>query len=367
MKTHEIDTPALVLDLKATERNIERMAALAAANGKALRPHTKTHKLPPIAHMQVRAGAVGIVVAKVGEAEVMAASGIRDILVAYPLVTESKIERLVHLAKRVNIKVTVDGLISAEALSCVAKRHGVTLDVLIEVDCGFNRCGVMPGGPLVEFAAKVSKMPGLAIRGLLTYPGHVSNAMTIEDLHRVSQEECDMMSEMGSLLRQHGHNTEILSGGSSPTARLDIERSGLTEVRPGRYVFNDAKQVAFGEAREKDCSLTVLATVVSLPSPDRAIIDTGTKCLSMEKWDSGLSKVDGWAKVKGRTGLSVFRISEEHGIVSIAPGQHLELGEKLRLIPNHVCTVVNLFDKVHCIVDDEVEAVWPISGRGKVR
>jgi len=365
MRTSDVETPVLI-DLSRVRRNIKAMSTLAESSGVALRPHTKTHKSPGIAHWQVQAGSAGITVAKVSEAEVMAANGLKDIFVANEIVTPRKISRLCALSRQVKMSVGVDSKAGAEALSRCALTEGVTLGVLIEVNVGLDRAGVLPGQPVLELAEYVQTLPALSLEGIFTHGGHAYSARTFEERDAIGRAEGQAMAETALLLAQHGIEVERVSVGSTPTARSASSIPGVTEVRPGNYVFYDAMQVGLGVATWEDCALRVKATVISRPDATRAVIDAGTKILGSDR-GSNLSQVRGYGHVVEYPHGLLARLSEEHGVITFdEPSDAPCIGEQVTIIPGHACPVSNLAEVVYLVEDDRVEAAWSVLGRGKI-
>lgn len=363
MHVHELDTPALLVDLDRLEANMARMADLARRHSVALRPHTKTHKSPDIARMQLAAGAAGITCAKLGEAEVMAQAGVDDILIANEIIGGPKFERLIALARRVRACVAVDSLPGAEALNDALRRAGQELDVVIEINCGQNRCGVLPGEPALELAQQVAGCDHLRLRGLMTHGGHAYNQTSREAIEEIGRQEGVVMVETAELLRRHGIPVDTVSVGSTPTALYCSAVPGVTEMRPGTYVFYDLTQKDLFACSEDDWALSVLATVVSHPAPDRVVVDAGKKALTSDpRGRTGKAGGYGWIPEKRAT---VARLSEEHGVIESTGA--FEIGEKVRIIPNHACVVVNMFDEMYGIRGTRVERTFEIAARGKMR
>jgi D-serine deaminase-like pyridoxal phosphate-dependent protein len=360
----ELDTPALLIDLDVLEANLAEMASVAARAGVALRPHTKTHKSPEIARMQVAAGATGITVAKLGEAEVMADAGLDDLLVAFPLVGEAKLRRLAELGERARVRVSLDAVEVAEGLGRVGLARGREVEVLVEVDTGLHRLGLPPGPPTAELVARVARVPGVEVVGLLTHAGHAYRAGSPEALRRVAEREVLDLVETAERCRRQGIELREVSVGSTPTARAAALVEGVTELRPGTYALNDATMVRLGVATEATVAVTVLATVVARPAADRFVVDAGSKSLSSDHMGSG----PGWMLVAGRPELSMDFLSEEHGVGHLdRPGGDPRIGERLALVPSHACACVNLFDLAYGVRGGRVERELPIAGRGKVR
>lgn len=369
MKKHELDTPALLVNLAALERNLERMQKLAQGFGVRLRPHTKTHKCPEIARMQVARGAAGITVAKLGEAEVMADAGLDDILIANQVIGAGKIERLLRLAGRVRLAVLVDSRVGVEALDRVFRGSGSSLDVLIEVDTGKARCGLSDLAAIRELAAAVVDAPGLRLRGIETHEGHVAaGAQGREEIRDRARAAGARMAEVAAALREDGHPVDEVSVGSTPAAPYTAAVEGITEMRPGTYVFNDVNQMRIGQAGAADCALSVLATVISRPTAERAVLDAGSKSIWVETARPGfeLPEYDGYGWIREAHRARIDRLSEEHAVVELSSADFPQIGEKVAIIPNHVCPVVNLHDELHLLEGDEVVASLRIAARGKV-
>jgi D-serine deaminase-like pyridoxal phosphate-dependent protein len=354
----ELDTPALLIDLPAMERNIARMAAFFADKKAKLRPHAKTHKCPIISHKQLEAGnAVGVTCAKLGEAEVLAAAGIKDILIANQIVGPQKIARLMSLARQAEVMVAVDDPINVQQLSAAAVDAGVQLRVLVEVNIGMNRCGVEPGEPALELARRVAEARGLRFMGLQGYEGHLVMHRDLEERRQGTLAAMKRLVETRRLIESSGLEVEIVSGGGTGTYDITGRVEGVDEVQAGSYVFNDVRYRSVGAPFE--CALTVLATVISRPTPTLAITDAGHKVLTSEF---------GLPELVGVDGARLVGLSEEHGKLEFrTPNYDLHPGDRVELIPSHGCTTINLFDCYHVIRDGRLEAVWEISGRGRSR
>jgi D-serine deaminase-like pyridoxal phosphate-dependent protein len=363
MLISDVDTPALLINLDRLRANIDRMAHLARNADMKLRPHTKTHKCVEIAKMQLEAGASGITVAKVGEAEVMAEAGIDDILIAHEVVGAAKIERLVQLAKRAKIAVGVDSVEAAMPLSMMLAQHGMRLRVLIEVDIGLHRCGVQPDAA-VDFARAINALPGLNLVGLFAYPGHVYAARNENEAAGIAAYECRIMSDVAHRVGPLASIAGWISGGSTPTAPHYHSECGLTEMRPGSYVFGDRTQIDRWSAKPGDCAMTVLATVVSTPEPGRAVLDAGSKALASDLAPASA----GHGMLKEDNAAVVVKVNEEHGFVDLSQS-HLKLrvGDKVEVIPNHCCAATNLYDEMLIVKDSEVVETWRVAARGKLR
>lgn len=360
----DLDTPALLVDLDVVERNIAAMAAVAGAAGIRLRPHTKTHKSPEIARMQLDAGAEGITVAKLGEAEVMVDAGIEDVLVAYPIVGEAKLVRLRALLERARVRTTLDSVEVAEGLGRVGRELGRDVAVLVEVDTGLHRLGRPPGEPTAALVQDVVRVKGLDVVGLLTHAGHAYWCANPEELRAVAEREALDLVETAERCAKDGIELREISVGSTPTARDVAEVAGVTEIRPGTYVFNDVQQLRLGVATEVDCAARLLTTVVSRVD-DRFVLDAGTKAFSSDGVD-GLP-FPGRGVVVGRPELRLDFMNEEHAVGHVTGQSDLRIGDRLEVIPLHVCSAVNLFDVVYGVRNGRVERELPIAARGRSR
>jgi D-serine deaminase-like pyridoxal phosphate-dependent protein len=350
MRLADLDTPVLTGDLDAIERNISRMQAYCDAHGVALRPHIKTHKLPELARRQLEAGAIGITCQKLGEAEVMADAGFEDILLSFPLVGEAKAERLAALAKRVKMTVVGDSAAVAEGLSTVLDRHGLEVDFLVECDTGLGRTGVQTPAEAADLAALVDGLPGLRFAGLMTYPSLPETASRLQAAREA--------------IEARGLSVERVSGGGTPTAERTHELGVVDELRVGTYVYGDRACIANGSVPLDDCALRVVATVVSRPTRERAIIDAGSKTLTS---DPALG-VTGHGLLVEHPEAEVYALNEEHGYVDVSRcDRPPEIGDRVTIVPNHACTTANMHDEIVLHRGGEVVETLPTAARGKVR
>ena len=364
MRYRELSTPALTIDLDILEGNLERMASLCRQQGVGLRPHVKTHKTPEVSRLQLERGAVGLTVAKVGEAEVMANAGLDNILVAYPVFGVEKLRRLAELARARRVLVSIDAEATAQELSRAAVERGVTVGLLVEFDVGSHRCGLEPGPACVDLARKIEKLPGLKFRGLMTYFGNVWGSP--EQRRAEAQKVAKRVTKAVNAFREARMPVEIVSGGSTPSAEFTHLIPGLTEIRPGTYVYNDMNTYWQDACRLEDCAARVMTTVVSTAVPGRAIIDAGSKTLSSDLLGSGPKS--GYGYVVEAPDAPVIKLHEEHGHLDITKSQHeFRVGEVLTVIPNHVCTCVNMHDEVFTLRQQEVTGCWRVAARGKIR
>lgn len=347
----DLETPAVVIDLARVETNLARTQAYADAHGLKLRPHIKTHKLPRFAHRQVALGAIGITCQKLGEAEVMVDAGVRDIFVPYNILGERKLKRLRALAERADITVTADNATTVEGLSRTFADAPKQLGVLVECDTGGSRCGVQSPADALDLARRIAGSPGLVFTGLMTYPG-----VGKVDANR------DWLNDAVTLLREANLPPTVVSNGGTPDLWRAGEVTAATEHRPGTYIYMDRRQVNYGVGTFEDCALTVLTTVVSRPTADRAIIDAGSKALT-----SDTLGLDGFGVVVGYPDAIVRSLSEEHGVIDLSRSASKPvIGERLRIIPNHACVVSNLFDAVALLSPDGTVEIEPVAARGRV-
>ncbi len=364
MRVSELDTPALVVDLDILEKNLGGMASYCALHGLILRPHTKTHKIPAIARMQIRSGAHGITVAKLGEAEVMTAGGLDDVLIAYPIVGTAKLARLVELSRRAKIAVSADSLEVAEGISRAAHAAGTTIDLLAEMDVGLRRCGVQSPDELVALAQAMTKLPAVNFAGILFYPGHVRVAPPEQPA--LLREVDALVLEAQEKLFRSGVELKTVSGGSTPSAFQSHHMKTLTEIRPGTYVFNDMNTATLGATDISRCALTVHVTVVSTAVKGRAVIDGGSKTFSSDLLRGGAGR--GFGYLLEDPGVILEAMTEEHGHLNVGAASHpLKVGDRLHFIPNHVCTAVNMHNEMWGARGDEIIEHWVVEGRGRVR
>ncbi len=360
----EIDTPALVVSEEILHRNIASMAAFAQSVGVNLRPHIKTHKTVQIARLQVAAGAIGVACAKVGEAEVMVEqAGIQDVLLAYPTIGEPKVRRLLPLMEKARIVVAVDSLDAATMMSSAFSRHDRKLDVMLEVNTGQNRSGVLMGDDAVKAAIAIARMPNLNLVGVMTHEGH-ANSADPSDIEAIAIEAGKAIVDTAERIRGHGIDLPTVSVGSTPAAFYTPTVPGVTEMRPGTYVFNDNSAFRYGRLGVDDCAARFVATVVSRPAPDRAVLDTGSKSLAMDPSKSQ----PGHGYIVGHPNVIISKLSEEHGVCEIPDGEEgFNVGDRVEVIPNHICPTVNLMDELLIARDGQIIDTWKVAARGMVR
>jgi D-serine deaminase-like pyridoxal phosphate-dependent protein len=372
----DLPTPAVLIEQSRALANIDRMQEAADKRGIRMRPHAKTHKSPVVARWQVDRGAIGICCAKLGEAEVFAASGFTDIRLPYPL-NPINAPRVVQLLEKTSLSFIVDHRAVAQEWSTAMVRAGRTVDVLVKVDVGFHRCGINPDpATAIAFITLVSRLPGLTLRGLLSHAGNAYHAGSADALRAIAEEEARILRTLAQAARAAGVQIDELSAGATPCARFSLEQDDITEYRAGNYVYFDRTQVGLGAAAFDDCALSVLATVVSKPAADRLVFDSGAKTLAADG-ARGFSAMQGHGAVfrdiaagAGQTpdgDLIVERLSEEHATVRVASGTTtLEPGDRVRIVPNHSCVVSNLTDRAWLIDGETVLGELPIAARGRV-
>jgi D-serine deaminase-like pyridoxal phosphate-dependent protein len=353
MRVTELDTPVATVDLDAVERNIVRMQGYCDEHGLAFRPHIKTHKLPAIAHMQVRAGAVGITCQKLGEAEVMLAAGIGDILLSFPLVGPGKAERLAALASEGELSVAADSAAVAKSLSAALAGAGEEVGFLVELDGVFERTGVQSSEEAAELAELVDRLPGLRFDGLMAYP--------------TTEETGPQVRAAIEAVRARGLEVRRVSSGGTPTFFTNHDVPEITEARAGTYVYGDRTCIANGTVPFEDCALRIRATVVSRPTADRAILDCGSKTLTNDAVEDPTGG-DGHGLIVEYPEARLHTLHEEHGFVDLAAcARRPEIGDVVTIVPNHACAVTNLHDEVAAHRDGRVVAFWPVAARGKIR
>jgi D-serine deaminase-like pyridoxal phosphate-dependent protein len=347
----EFGTPAVVIDLDRVERNIARVQAACDAAGVSNRPHVKTHKIPALAYMQIDAGARGITCQKLGEAEVMADAGIDNILVSYNLIGDARAGRLGHLARSVDIKVCADNPVTLETYAKAGEIAGRRVKVVIECDTGRQRAGVESAAEAVELARLIKASPHLAFEGLLFYPTETSWPET-QKFHDAAV----------AGIRALGLEAKMISTGGTPNLRNLGNLKGATEHRAGTYIFNDRMMLAAGAATLDDCALNVYSTVVSRAGPDRGILDSGSKTLT-----SDTGGLEGHGLILEHPEARIKGFAEEHGFLDLTKcNARPKVGDVVRVIPNHVCVVVNMVDRLIAVRDNDIVDVMPVLGRGKL-
>lgn len=354
----DIDTPALVLDLDAFERNLARMTEAIKGSGLRLRPHAKSHKCPEIALRQIAAGAVGICCQKVSEAAVFVEAGVGNVLVTNQVVGTAKLNRLMGLASKARMGVLVDHVLQVEALAAAARAHDAALDVYVEVDVGAQRCGVAPGEDAARLAVLIAAHAPLRFAGLHCYHGAAQHLRDPQERAAAIRRAAELAGMTKNQVEARGIAVEIVTGAGTGTFIHERDSGVYNELQPGSYVFMDrdygdnvrgANDVIFENA------LFVLTTVMSRPTAERAIVDAGLKASSV---DSGMPVI--WQ----RSDLRYAKASDEHGVVLTPAADSVHLGQKLMLVPGHCDPTVNLYDTLICVRGNQVEELWPITARG---
>ena len=354
----DVDTPALILDLDAFERNLKTMADAVAPLGVRLRPHAKSHKCAEIARRQIAAGAVGVCVQKTSEAEALVAGGVQDVLIANEVVGRAKLARVAALGTSAQIGVCVDDAGVVADLDAAARAAGSRLDVYVEVNVGANRCGVEPGAPALRLAQIVSGSANLRLAGLQAYHGAAQHLRTVEERRAAIAQAVEKAGRTRRLIEDEGLACDIVTGAGTGTFIYEGTSGVYDELQPGSYVFMDAdyNRNSWDGFPRFEQSLFIWSTAMSAPTPERVVLDAGLKAHS---FDSGMPQVVGWP------GVEYVRPSDEHGVLKVAPGARApRLGEKLRLVPGHCDPTVNLYDWLVCYRGERVEAVWPVTARG---
>jgi D-serine deaminase-like pyridoxal phosphate-dependent protein len=358
-----LPTPFILIDAQVVRRNIERMAAYAATHRLGLRPHTKTHKSTRLGKMQLDHGAIGLTVAKPGEAQVMA-EVCDDVLLAYPVINPMRCTDLARLASSRNVRVALDSTIAADALSAAARSARSTIGILVDLDVGHHRTGVQTPADALQLAQYVARSPGLRLDGILFFPGQLSHGPPDANeapLRAISAK----LTETKDLWKRHGLEATIVSGGSTPTAIQSHLIPELTEIRPGTYIFNDINSVRSGCATLEDCAARIITTVVSTAVPGQVVLDAGSKTLTSDRCgpapDSGHGYIIEYPRAK------ITKLSEEHAQVDLTGcDQAPKIGDRLTVIPNHICPCVNLQDTVWWQEPGEPPVALPVEARGKV-
>lgn len=364
---HDLDTPALIVDLDIMERNLQRFHGYAREHSLALWPHTKTHKTPELAKLQIKHGSPGVTCAKTGEAEVMAAHGIERILIAYPVVGPQKMARLLALARRIDLTVALDSFDAAKGISNAAEKEGLKINVLLEFNVGMDRVGIETPEEVVAVGKQITALPGVSLVGLTCYPGHVW--VKPADMPSAMKQVDEKVHLRVDAARKAGLPTGRVSGGSTPTALWSHLVRDFTEIRPGQYIFNDFNEVCLGVATLETCALRVLCTVCSTSVTNRVIIDGGSKTFSSDRLHNPPEGVrPGFGFIVEHPDLWFETMSEEHGHIDASRARHKpRVGERVTVVPNHVCPCVNMHDVMYGHRNGKIEAVWRIQGRGKVQ
>lgn len=357
----DVETPAIVIDLDVVERNLQNVAAYAQEHGLRLRPHTKTHKIPALGRRQLDSGAVGLTVAKVGEAEVMLSAKPEDLLVAYPVIGESKLARLMEVAGQTRVTVSLDSVEAARALSIAATTKRTEVGVLVEFDAGLHRVGVK-AGRVPELVEAITGMSGLRFEGIAFYPGHIK---------RLDEEARTQICQASEMLRalvgqlEERWPVQVVSGGSTPTLWHSHEFERLNEIRPGTYIFNDWNTILCGACSFEDCAATIHTTVVSTAVEGQVIIDGGSKTFSSDR--PAVSSETLFGFLPDYPQARFLRMNEEHGYVRVLDNSKFRVGQRLKVLPVHICVAMNLHEQVYGVRKGRVEEIWRVEGRGKLQ
>ena len=369
MRYIELDTPALLIDRERLTKNLKDMQSYADAHGVALRPHTKTHKCPEIAKMQLAAGACGIAVAKVGEAEAMAEAGLDDLFIANEIVGEAKLRRIAALAKRgVKLAFGVDTPCQVTAAESVFAQEGVSVPVLVEIEVGENRSGVIEESDFLALLDTIRICPHVPFGGIFSHDGNSYSAPDLDALRALSEGAQRRTLHFAQLAAQHGMPCQTVSYGATPTFMNHVDiLPGITELRPGTYALMDASQGhAIGTLDR--CAATVLATVISCPTAERTILDVGAKGLTMQSRTEGICATPGKGTLYDRPETHIAKVFDEHAIIhDPAFRDSVAVGDKVRIIPVHICPVCNLYERVYLISGDEVVQELDIAACGKLQ
>lgn len=365
----EIETPVPLIDLDVLKTNVRDMAALSKKANLNLRPHIKSHKITEIAKIQLE-HSTGITVATVHEAMTFFRAGVKDIRIARPVAGSVPMEKLVELNASTKISIIVDTLEGVLTLKSIGDRLSGPLDVLLKVNTGLNRCGVEPGSERgVEIIRTILKHPFLKFKGLLTHAGHVYGAASREEVKKIGREEGETLVEYAEYLRKQNIRVDEVSVGATPTVYHSAFVPGVTEIRPGNYVFFDAMQTSLGVAPLEKCSLSILATVISRPVPNRIIIDAGSKALGLDKGAHGTGMLEGYGVItdlasrKTIPGLVLSRLSEEHGVIEASKDSSLKIGDIIRIVPNHACSAINMYSHALVLEKGKITDRWELAAR----
>lgn len=349
MGIDQLETPAAVVDVDKLEKNIHRLQNYLDKHGIANWPHIKTHKIPAIAQKQIAAGASGITCQKIGEAEIMAREGLQNIFLPYNIIGPAKLSRLMVLAQQVHLSVTADSDFVVDRLSEAAWQHNLVLPVLVEFDTGLSRCGVQTPLQAADLARRIHQQSHLAFDGLMTYP--------------VNERTDPFVQETKALLAPDGIPVRRVSVGGTPQMRQAHEHPVVSEYRAGMYIYGDRYTLRSGAMQLNEVAFSVITTVVSRPTPERGIIDGGSKTFS-----SDLMGLDGYGLILEYPQARISKLSEEHGIIDFSDcPERPEIGDRVTVIPNHCCSVTNLFDHIVAVRDGVVETIWPVAARGALQ
>jgi len=368
MKANHLDTPSLLIDYNQVTDNLKRMQGYANDQNIALRPHTKTHKMPSLAHLQLKTGATGISVAKVGEAEVMAKSGITDIFIANEIVGESKLNRILDLGETIDISFGIDSIAQVKMIQGVFSKSKKPAKVLIEIEVGEERSGIVTKETFKELLLYLKKCKHIHLKGLFSHDGHSYSAKDLNDLECIHFKSQMRTLEFVDIAKSMGFEIDTVSIGSTPPLMHGFSiLDGITEIRPGTYIFMDASQSnAYGN--KERCAATILATVMSKPTEERVILDVGAKGLTTQTRNKGLCTTTGLGLIKGFNNVTIYNVFDEHAIIySKIFSNSVNVGDKVEIIPNHICPVVNLHETAYFVQNGDVIAETTVECRGKLK
>ncbi|HEU5141517.1 MAG TPA: alanine racemase [Bacillales bacterium] len=363
MNLEELDTPSLVIDLDRMERNLTAMQKMADSAGVKLRPHTKTHKMAEVARLQLDYGAKGVTVAKVSEAEAMVKAGISDIFIATEIVGNQKLARVAEIAKRANIRMAVDSIYHVRQIADFVGKQ-FPMKIMIEVDTGMHRCGVEPDEAVSLVGDIIEEFPQVKLAGVFTHEGHTYNARDKKHMRQIAIDAQVAVVDIGKrIMNLWGIPCEISVGCTLGQLAGEVV-DGITEIRPGTYVFYDVGHAYFlGDS--KFCAVSILSTVTSKNNEDQVVADAGAKSMTIDQRSSGVLKTNGFGFIKGHSELLVKKLSDEHAVIT--PGSSLNVGDRIEIIPNHVCPTVNLYDRAYGVRDGKVEKIFQVTARGCVQ
>ena len=367
-KYQQIDTPALLIDKDIMENNIKFMQDKANNWKIALRPHTKTHKMPELAKLQMEAGAVGITVAKVGEAEIVCDNGIKDIFIANEIIGESKIQRIRTLSEKINISFGLDSVFAVKQINKVFEGSPSKANILIEIETGENRSGVVEKETFLDILEALKFAPNIHLKGVFSHEGHSYSQANIEECQRIFIECQKRTLEFAKLAKEKGFKCEVVSIGSTPSVMHGVEiLKGITEIRPGTYILMDVAQGNAINTYQK-CAASILTTIISKPTRERIIGDAGAKAMTAQTRPKGICRTEGKGYIKGSDGVYVDNVYDEHTIIyNKKLHDQLEIGDKIEIIPNHICPVCNLYDEAYLVSNGELIKSIPILCRGKLQ
>lgn len=368
MNYKTLDTPALIIDKKIMEKNLEKMQKYADSKSVDLRPHTKTHKMSKLAKLQMKFGAKGIAVAKVGEAEVMAREGIKDIFIANEIVGDKKLNRIKELAKNIDISFGIDSIAQVFMIDEVFEGFHKKAQVLIEIEVGEERSGIIEMKDYIDLLSYLKQSKNVNLKGIFSHDGHSYKAKDVEECRKIHIESQKRTLEFVREAQNMGFDIETVSIGSTPSMMNDFEiLDGITEIRPGTYIFMDASQAnAYGSYEV--CAASVLTTIISLPTSERIITDVGAKGITAQERTDGFCKSQGLGKIKGHLDVSVDGVFDEHAIIyNKKLRDESSVGDTLEIIPNHICPVVNLHESAYIVEDGEIIEEIEVDCRGKLK